>query len=460
MGKYFSCGQYNKNYKYIIFGCFFNILVSFIFGLDLYDDFKELLLFPSKGQKKLYKHVRVHDIFRNLSVFIFSCVLYKIEVMSSKKDITYKRELKFSSVKSKNQIILIFNDSENEIGSISVLNFLFIITLYVCIEYLSDIFYQLGLKIFDFWMFELLVISYINAKMFKLKIYRHQKCAIFFNSFICLLFRLPYFILSFLLKEEKGEKDPKSLYELSKWYIVLELFSYIMIITIRAYSYTKIKWFMDLKYISSTKLLIYIGFIGTLVSSISCVIETYIKCSERINFCEVKDENNYTYIDNFISYYKDLPNIEDKTEITIEIFVILFGMICKFFASFYDILVIKFLTPIHIIFYSSIYYFFIKFIAIFYNRIKNNHFFNENKENDKKRFYISLLDLSCTIFAIFGFLIYLEIIELYFCKLNYNLRRCIEKRSMDDITQSIGYDDFNEEEEQSEKDNSKGLELE
>ena len=40
-----------------------------------------------------------------------------------------------------------------------------------------------------------------------------------------------------------------------------------------------------------------------------------------INFCEVKDENNDTYIDNFNIYYKDLPTIEDKTEIIIEIFV-------------------------------------------------------------------------------------------------------------------------------------------
>ena len=41
MGKYISFGQYNKNFKYIILGCFFNILVVFIFGFDLNDDFKE-----------------------------------------------------------------------------------------------------------------------------------------------------------------------------------------------------------------------------------------------------------------------------------------------------------------------------------------------------------------------------------------------------------------------------------
>ena len=65
------------------------------------------------------------------------------------------------------------------------------------------------------------------------------------------------------------------------------------------------------------------------------------------------------------------------------------------------------------------------------------------------------------IITILGFLIYLEIIELRFCKLNYNLRKSIVKRSIDDITQSIDCYSFNEEDEQSEKDtNSKVSELE
>ena len=53
-------------------------------------------------------------------------------------------------------------------------------------------------------------------------------------------------------------------------------------------------------------------------------------------------------------------------------------MICKFFALYYDMLIIKFLTPVHIIFYSSIFYFIIKIIAIFYNKININYFFDIN----------------------------------------------------------------------------------
>ena len=120
-------------------------------------------------------------------------------------------------------------------------------------------------------------------------------------------------------------------------------------------------------------------------------------------------------------------------------------MICKFFAFYYDILIIQYLTPIHYIFYGCIYYSSIKIIALFYNKIKTNHFFNENEENNKEKFYIYFLDLSGNILAIFGFLIYLEIIEFEFCNLNYNSRKSIIKRSINDVAQSIDYDSFNEE---------------
>ena len=87
-------------------------------------------------------------------------------------------------------------------------------------------------------------------------------------------------------EKKKELEGGKSLFEISGWYIALGLFIYVIIINIRAYLYTKIKWFIDLKYISETKLLIYIGFIGIFISSILCNIETNIKCSKIINFLE------------------------------------------------------------------------------------------------------------------------------------------------------------------------------
>ena len=139
-------------------------------------------------------------------------------------------------------------------------------------------------------------------------------------------------------------------------------------------------------------------------------------------------------------------------------------MICKFFSLYYNILIIQYLTPVHIIFYNSIYYFIFRIIAIFYIKIKTNHFYNKMGRNNEKRFYIFLLDLLGNFISIFGFLIYLEIIELRFCKLDYNTRKNIEKRRVEEIMKNNGnghdeydeYDGFNEEEEKNEK-NRKSL---
>jgi len=202
---------------------------------------------------------------------------------------------------------------------------------------------------------------------------------------------------------------------------------------------------MDLKYISSIKLVFYMSFIGILISSISCIIQTNIECSPKINFCEISYTNSSSkYLDNFGVYYEKISDLENY-EIIIEICVIIFGMICKFLAFYYDILIVQKLTPIHNIFYCSIYYSIIKIIALFYNKIKTNHFFNGNEENNKEKFYIFFLDLSGNIIAIFGFLIYLEIIELKFCNFNYNSKKSIIKRSMDDVALSFVCEDFNEE---------------
>ena len=54
--------------------------------------------------------------------------------------------------------------------------------------------------------------------------------------------------------------------------------------------------------------------------------------------------------------------------------------------------------------------------------------------------------------TIFGFLIYLEIIELEFCKLNYYTRKNIEKRRVEEIMiKDDLYNMVNEEDEQNER---------
>ena len=62
------------------------------------------------------------------------------------------------------------------------------------------------------------------------------------------------------------------------------------------------------------------------------------------------------------------------------------------------------------------------------------------------------MELFGNFITIFGFLIYLEIIELGFCELNYNLKKYIEKRRAEEIMKIEGYEGFNEEDEKNGRD--------
>ena len=123
------------------------------------------------------------------------------------------------------------------------------------------------------------------------------------------------------------------------------------------------------------------------------------------NFCAVAENiNNSTddhYLDNFIIYNENISKL-DSEELIYEICVVLLGMICKFFALYFIILIIKLLTPVYIIFDSSIFYFIIKIIAIFYFKININYFLDENGNFDKIQFWKFFLDILGNFIAIFN----------------------------------------------------------
>ena len=206
---------------------------------------------------------------------------------------------------------------------------------------------------------------------------------------------------------------------------------------------------MDLKFISSTKLLILYGIIGFVFSTIACIIETIFKCvgSERDFFCKItiyedeSDDANYdSYIENINIFFEDFSSYGLK-DIIIEIIIFFFGMIFYYGSLYFEMLVINSLTPMHFMFSSLIYLFVIELgdlIRII--KKKNSDINNEdeaiNKESIEYLYSINLFNISAYICSLIGFMIYLEIIELNFCKLTYNLRKYINERSIKDT-----YDD-------------------
>ena len=111
MGAYIKCGDYNTNYKYIIFACIFSCLTYFIDG-----DFKEILISSKIIDKKKAYRISMHDviidIFKFLGIIIISIILYKFK---EQKSSTNKQNNKNESNNS-TEILLIHNDIKEEIN--------------------------------------------------------------------------------------------------------------------------------------------------------------------------------------------------------------------------------------------------------------------------------------------------------------------------------------------------------
>ena len=434
MGAYIKFGDYNKNYKYIIFTCIFNYLSYYVNYGFLNEDLPAEIINPDS--RDLYTHPFINDIFNFIGIIIISIILYKC---SEKKSNINKQsnEKDDNEEKNSSEILLIHNDIKDEINkNISLLKLIFILSYWIFIDHIVKIIQPL--IIFNYWMFELLFISFMTSIFLKAKIYSHQKIGIFINSLFCLIFKLFGFIYS---SNEENNLNMKY-----KICIPISIIFYLFIINSTSYIYTQLKFYMDLKFISQTKLLILYGTIGFVLSIISCIIETSLKCvgKEEEFFCNVyinrtiiieNKINNETiityetninrYIENFHIFIEEFSFLDKKDRI-IEIVLFFIGVIFYYCSLYFDMLIINYLTPMHFIFSSLIYLFLIELIDYIRNNIQTENIFN--KEN-----IAYYCDFSAYIFSFIGFMIYLEIIELNFCNLNYNLRKYINKRSDEDI---------------------------
>ena len=431
MGKYFGCGKYNNYYKYIFLTIFFSLISTLLFGNGQCNDSHLMHIakaYPEKTkntQESLSNHIIIHNIYRNIGILIISIISYKYEKYYSKS----KKE----EENNKNTgIQLIYEDTLLKYEKKSSLLFvIFIILLYNIQDILTLLYFRFDLSKFNLWILELPLLSYFNYKILKIKIYSHHKFAMYLSVIICLTSKIISLFLHLFLEEFKY-----LIYNQYKFLYIIGVFSYLIIIIIRAYSVTEIKVLIDLRYISPNKLLIISGIVGILINSAIIVISTFNKCEFKnidIHLCNVVEDINKdeAYLDNFFIYYKILRNSVNSGryyEVIIEVLTSFVGIIIYFFFIYFYISIIKYLTPIHVIFYALIYAFIVRIIIIFIS-INNNSYFNQEIFN----IYILILNGIADFFSGFGICIYLEIIELNFCDFNRNLRRNIIIRSKEEL---------------------------
>ena len=424
MASCISIGNYNKNYIYIILYIIIALSNNSLYGINYYVAFNELKIFPDY---KFSQFSFIRQIFSTyfgtfILAFIFSIYERKKYHDSSDKNKSNKDE-KESSRNPSSYIMLIHEDGkEKEKKKIAVFPILAIVFGWILEEQLIEK-YNCTISHLDFWMLELIVICYLNSKIFKLEIYKHQKFVLLLSLFP-ILFKIVTIILTF--HSDKFQPIYVQYREHSYWIIPLALIIYIPLITLKAYIFIKLKWLMDLKYISANKLLMTYGLIGAAFYSIFAILSSFKYFTDNENL-------SYIFIDkkNSFSEYFTTTDIE-WSDILIEIIANVLGMLTSYFIKYNFMMIIKYLTAVHTVFLTPIFYFFFKVVLLIYNVIYciiNNNwdkfFDTSSMEFLYPKFF---LDTSGDVFSFFGFLIYLEIIELNCCDLNYNIRNTIISR--------------------------------
>ena len=424
MKKCLKCITFQKINKCLFFTlilvALFYILSESIFGFNYNDTFSEISIISFFFNEKGYRHHRlIESIFNYSAIFLLGLISFLIEkFFCRKREETIER--------SNLEKSLIYNDRESpNINKCSCLKISLIIILWVANENLITIFGDL-LKDLDFWFSELIFLSILLRKDFFIKIYTHQLFAMLFINVICSPLKL-YTIFSSICSKSEDKLYVKILYLIPIGFLV-----YLILYFVRAFTITKIKWFMEIKFISHTALLTFYGFVGALFSAGICVFTTYFSCNEifrsesfakDICFFNSKENKNEYYFDSFRIYFN---NFEEY-----KIFLIISEAFLFFGYKYSCIFLIKKYNPVCLIFTFPIIFFLEKIFLIINTLIISHTFFDETKENISSKTITFFFDITGDIFSFLGFMIYLEIIVIHCLGLDYNIKNNIENRGIE-----------------------------
>ena len=433
-----SCGKINKSLLFILFMSVSMVFNQYLYGFTYIECFYDMNIYRSLYQaivglnKKEFPRHRIFDpLFSYLGVIALSLFIPKEKVKKREKNEEIKEEesseTSLKGIDSNNRLPeLIHNGLKNYLNNKGgIIIFILILILWIIEENLVLIYVDIFQDL-DFWFFELIFISIIFSNHFIFKIYSHQKLSMALSIGVGSILKIYNISISLISEDEKIYKK----YPLVFFFVIL----YFLIILARSYVNTQIKVFMDLKFISNRTLLMSYGLTGAILCAIVGIITSFVPCTDNKAIetfvCKVK-YNDKSYYDEIHSY------IESSKNMSARLIIIVLGIISFFCNKFFYTLIIKNYTPIHVIFCFPMQFFIEKtFLLIFTAIFFRSHLFSE--ENQLEKF---LLDISGDIVSIFGFLIYLEIIELNFCKLNYNLKKNIISRGENDYKFSIGIEE-------------------
>ena len=426
---FISCGKLSSLYLYVLYSITFKCLNDFILTFQTVNAEKKGGFF---GESELNNHILLKSFYKYISFMIFGKLfLYFIDRKKS-EDFGKQKEL-------------IYNNPEQKI-SISNITYIYlaiICLLYVLYLELIEISYSLGFHDYDLWIFNIVFFLLFMQIYHPTKIFKHQSFSllfIFFTNFIILI------IQSFYPRAHNVYDWTNDILG-NKFYSILFYLIYIINSCMISFSRVFAKVLMEFKYISPYTIIILIGIFGFIFTSILICISSAFTCRGTLKekICNVANLNYQTtdtnvYYDSIVVYWNNMKyNFQNKKSKFWKEVIIIYplNLFLNFMVFNYEILLTYYLNPMYMLISDSLYYG-TKTIITF--------ILNSKEKDDIIKF---ILYLWSNIFAFFGYLIFVEIIELNFCDLSENTRRAIGERGIRDTLLSQEINVHLEEEEDS-----------
>ena len=451
--KYIGIGKCNKYNIYILTAFLSDILIDALFGLNSSNKDKPVRIFSFRA--KIKNHKLLYDFIRFAAIFFGGLVLYFFEGRDNSKE---KGEVTIEEYEKMKTELFYFKNVSIKYHNI------FLGIVFSLLVFLQDLISVSGIDM-SLWTNELLYIAIISYWIFKNKIYIHKKIAIGIMLVLTIIDVIEFFFPDTKHEnlEGKNELTDKNVFEmcLIKYgaYIIPLLFiagelKHIL----RDYCWIKAKYLMDIKSIPPYKIFFSIGSVGIIFIIFLFSIFTFVPCKTFNNIDKIKDNYFYKNTSEPIKLYKEYCQLKDYDEKTktlylfydsmklisreysntdkenmLEIFLVI--PLLFLFLSIYEVsclIVLRYNEPFSVLIYRFFYYSLTRLIKFIVNKGDEQYL-----RHDK----FILLEFE-QIIAIISGLIYIEVIELKFCGLDYELKKNIDKRGSQDIIKVFSLKDI------------------
>ena len=425
--KFCLLGGCSFSYLYILFTSLLLLLKSSILSLNL------LSVETYKNIFGIEPVLLNHGLMKLLIEYIGYIIYGYIFLYVFRRNKIFKKKDEIENRTNNNQ--LIYDNKKKKLSFRAIKLMLIACCLFAIQLIIRNIMSILNLWMLDLWIFNIIFIQIFMKKFFNTIIYKHQLYSLIFNFAINLIL----LIVASSIKFNKIQSDYDIIKDKFGNYIYIGLFYLVFFALAAIISLSQVlqKHLMDFDYISPFQIIFIIGIFSTFFTLITLIITTKVKCNENLiqkELCPSVGDNNDHYFDSFIIFGNNLKEQfkKYKSHFFIEIFLVypLYSLAC-YSKYFFETMIVYHLNPNYVLISDTIYYSILKIISLI------------GKPNDLKTY----LKLFGEIIALFGYFIYLEIIQFGCCEMNFNTKISIRERSR---TESIGINDEDDDEDDDE----------